>query len=117
MAIFKLVEGLTYAAEAGEDLTGDLNKFVKLDSTGKVVLAGADEKALGTLFEEAPLAGAASVQIGGIAKVIASAAIAAGARVKVAAGGLAVTGTTNPAGIALTAATAANSVIPVALVG
>lgn len=122
MAIQKLVEGLTYAAEAGEDLTGDLNKFVKLDNNGRVVLCGNDEKPLGTLFEEAAVdasgteRGAASVQLGGIAKVIAGGVIAAGARVACGANGLAKAGTTNPAGIALSAATGSGSVISVALI-
>jgi hypothetical protein len=117
MAGYKLVEGLTYAAPAGEDLSQSLNRFVKINSDGDVVLAGADEKALGTLFEAAALGAMASVQIGGIAKAIASAAIAKGARVAVAANGLAKTGTTNPAGIALNGPSAANEVVSVALVG
>lgn len=117
MAFFKLDETWTHAAPAGEDLSTALNKFVKMDSNGNYVLAGADEKAVGTVFEAAALNAPVSVAMGAICKVIASAAIAKGARVKVAAGGLAVTGTTNPAGVALTSAAAAGEVISVAMIG
>ncbi len=41
MAIFKLVEGLTWAGIAGEDLSTAVNKLVKLDTDGTVILAGA----------------------------------------------------------------------------
>ena len=81
-----------------------------------MILAGADEKALGTLFEAGDEGAAVSVQMGGIAKIVASAAITVGARVGVAAGGLAKSGTTNPVGLALSGASGANSVISVALV-
>jgi hypothetical protein len=117
MAIFKLVEGLTYAAVAAEDLSASLNRFVKLDGNGEVVLCGADEKAIGTLFEAAALGAAASIQMGGICKVVAGTSITAGARVACGANGKAKSGTTNPVGIALDDAAGDGSVISVAMVG
>jgi hypothetical protein len=81
------------------------------------VLCGDNAKPLGTLLEAAALNGPASVSMGAILKVVASAAISKGDRVACAAGGLAKTGTTNPAGIALSSAAAANEVISVAMVG
>lgn len=117
MAIFKLPEAHTYAALAGADLSSSLNHFVKLNSSGQVVLCGNDEKPLGSLFEAAALGGAASVQTGGICKVVASAAIAAGARVACAANGEAKTSTgTNPVGIALNAVSAQGEVVSVDMV-
>jgi hypothetical protein len=118
MAIFKLVEGLTYAVEAGADLSTSLNRFVKINSSNQVVLAGSGDKVLGTLFEVAALNGPASVQFGGIAKVIAGAAVAAGARVQSDGNGAAITLAAGvSAGMALFAASAAGEVIPVALIG
>ena len=117
MAGFKLDEAWTFAGTAGEDLSTSLNRFVKMDSDGDIVLAGADEKAIGTLFEAGASGAAVSVAMGAICKVVASAAIAKGARVKVAASGKAVTGTTNPAGVALSSAAADGELISVAMVG
>jgi hypothetical protein len=120
MAIFKVTESLTYAEEAAADLTTSLNLFAKVDANGKIVLAGSGEKVLGTIFE-VPLAavapfGPATVQFGGIAKVKAGAAVAAGARVQSDGAGKAITLAAGiSAGIALVAANAANEVIPVAL--
>ena len=105
MAGFKLVEGLTYAADAGADLSSSINRFCKLDSNGDVVLCGADEKALGAIFEAGGLGAPISVQLGGICKVVSSGNITAGARVASAASGLAKSGTTNPVGIALNTVT------------
>lgn len=101
MAIFKLVEGLTYAADAGADLSSSINRFCKLNSDGEVVLCGDDEKPVGSIFEAGGLGAPISIQMGGICKVIASAGITAGQRVACAANGLAKAGTTNPVGIAL----------------
>lgn len=117
MAIFKLVEGLTYAVEAGADLSTSLNRFIKINSSGLAVLAGNGDKALGTLFEVAGLGGPASIQFGGIAKVIAGAAITAGAEVQSDANGAAITlAAGKAAGISLDGASAAGVVTAVALV-
>src|SRR5262245_47100431 len=114
MAGFKLDEAWTVAEVAGEDLSAKVNYLVKMNSDGEIVLAGADEKALGTVYEGAAEGAACSVAMGAILKVVASAAIAKGARVKVAAGGKAVTGTTNPVGVALSSCSADGEVISVA---
>jgi hypothetical protein len=116
MAGFKLDEAWTVAGVAGEDLSAKVNYLVKMNSSGEIVLAGANEKALGTLFEAGPAGAAVSVAMGSILKVVASAAIAKGARVNVAAGGLGVTGTTNPVGVALSSCANALEVISVAAV-
>lgn len=120
MATALVNEGFLWALEAGADLTDSVGKIVKVDSSGNAVLCGADEKAFGVVYEAA-LSGSApygpvTVQFAGVARVRASAAIAAGAQVAVAAGGLAKTGTTNPIGIALNAAGGAGEVISVALI-
>lgn len=117
MAVFKLVEGLTHATIAAADLSSSLNLFAKLDSSGEAVLCGDNEKPLGSIFEAADLGGAVSIQTGGICKVIAQAAIAAGARVACGTSGKAKTSTgTNPVGIALNAVTADGEVVSVDMV-
>lgn len=115
MAIFKLVEGLTYSADAAVDLSNSLNRFCVINADGEVALCGADAKPTGTIFEAAELGQPVSIQIGGIAKVVAGETIAAGDRVNSMANGLAGQGTTNPAGIALNGA-AVNELVSVALI-
>ena len=121
MATFKVHESLTWACEAGADLTTSLNKLVKLQGDLTLVLAGDSDKALGSIIE-VPLAatapyGPASVQFGGIAKLSASAAIPAGTRVQAAASGQIKAGTVNPVGVTLEASTGANQLVAVALIG
>lgn len=121
MATMKVDATFTWAAEAGADLTGSLNLLVKLDVDGTLKLAGANEVALGPIIE-VPLAasspyGPASIQTGGIAKMIASAAIPAGSKVSPAAGGKIAAGSTNVIGRALEAASANNNVITVQMGG
>lgn len=122
MAIFKVVEGLTYAEEAAADLTTSLNLFAKIDeNTGRIDRARiANEPVIGTIFE-VPLSstspfGPATVQIGGIAKVKAGAAIRAGFRVATDANGKAVEFTAGvAAGVALHAVAAADVLVAVRL--
>jgi len=123
MAIFKMVEGLTYAEEAMADLTAALNLFAKVDeNTARIDRARiSGEPVIGTIFE-VPLSattpfGPATVQTGGIAKVKAGAAVRAGFRVQTDASGKAIelAGAGAAAGIALQAAAAADVVIPVRL--
>ena len=116
MVGFKLDEAWTVAGVAGEDLSTKVNYLVKMNSSGEIVLAGANEKALGSLFEAGAAGAAVSVAMGSILKVVASAAIAKGARVAVAAGGKAVTGTTNPVGMALSSCAADGELVSVAAV-
>jgi hypothetical protein len=120
MAVFKVNESFLHAIEAGADLTTSLNRLVTIDASGVVQLAGAAAKALGTIYE-VPLSatspfGPATIQIGGIAKMVASAAINPGNRVNAAASGKIAVGATNPVGIALESAAGDNSVIAVAMV-
>lgn len=125
MARFKVDEAFTWAEEAGEDLTTSLNLFMKMatGSSNEPVIkkAGAGEKVFGTLFE-VPLSssspyGPATVQFGGVAKVISGAAVTCGSRVQSDSAGKAVNLTTGiSAGIALQGCTAADVKISVALV-
>lgn len=121
MATFKVHESFLYAAEADADLRTKLNYFCKVSSDGEIALAGANEKVFGTIYEvnlsgSVPY-GPVTVQFGGIAKVVAGAAVAAGAQVSSDADGKGVTAGTNAAGVALSAAGAANDVFEVALIG
>lgn len=122
MATMKVHESFLYAAEADEDLRTKLNYFVKISADGEIALAGANEKVFGTVYEvnltgTAGSYGPVTVQFGGIAKVVAGAAIAAGAEVSSDASGKAVTAGTNKVGVALIAAAADGDVIEVALIG
>lgn len=121
MATMKVHESFLYAAEADADLRTKLNFICKVSSDGEIALCGNDEKALGTIYEvnltaTAGQLGPVTVQFGGIAKVVAGAAITAGARVACDGNGKAKTGTTNPLGIALTGSNGDLEVIDVALV-
>lgn len=93
------------------------NTFVKLGSTaGEVTTAGAGDAVLGVALNDAAAGADVEVQPYGIASVIASAAINAGAKIKSAASGKAVTASTaNDVvyAIALEAAAAASNVIKV----
>lgn len=95
------------------------NTFVKLGSTaGEVTTAGAGDAVLGVALVDAAAGADVEVQVDNIAEVAASAAIDAGAKIKSAASGKAVTASTaNDVvyAIALEAAAAANDVIKVKL--
>lgn len=107
MATFKQNESFLYAAEADADLRTKLNLFAKLSTDGEIALAGANEKVLGTIVEvnlsaSAPF-GPVTVQMEGIAKVVAGGTISIGDEVSSDANGKAVTGGTQKAGTAMTA--------------
>lgn len=93
------------------------NTFVKLGSTaGEVTTAGAGDAVIGVALNDAAAGADVEVQPYGIASVVASASISAGAKIKSAASGKAVTASTaNDVvyAIALEAASAANDVIKV----
>lgn len=95
------------------------NTFVKFGSTaGEVTTAGAGDAVLGVALADAAAGADVEVQVDNIAEVAASAAIDAGAKIKSAASGKAVTASTaNDVvyAIALEAAAAANDVIKVKL--
>lgn len=120
MATFKVPEAFTYAAEAGADLTAGLNLLAKLQADGTAVLAGDGDKAFGTIIENCLQStvpyGPVSLQFGGIAKCVASAAIQAGNRVQAAASGKVKVGNANPIGMAIETVSAANQLLGVALI-
>ena len=95
------------------------NTFVKFGSTaGEVTTAGAGDAVLGVALADAAAGADVEVQVDNIAEVTASAAIDAGAKIKSAASGKAVTASTASDvvyAIALEAAAAANDVIKVKL--
>lgn len=116
MAIFKVNESFLHALFAGEDLTGDLNKFVMVNESGQAVLATNGAVVFGTVYEEAALGYPATVQFAGLAKVKTGAIVRAGQRVMSNASGLAIEATAGLycAGIALVGG-ASGDVITVAL--
>lgn len=84
----------TEIKEQGANLTGKLFHFVKLDSNGRVVLAGAGELIYGVIVEEpkgTAVGKYVTVQTEGIAKVEANGNIASGALVASDGNGKAVT--------------------------
>jgi hypothetical protein len=104
-------------AIAGEDLRNHQFRFVSLQTTASAaytVLKSAAVGAIGVSYGNPNTGQAAEVVIGGIAKVIAGAAIVRGANVDSDANGAAVT-TASTRMIALTAAAAAGEVIEVLL--
>jgi hypothetical protein len=67
---------------AAADFTGKQFHLVKVDANGKAALAGLGEAAVGVLQDNVPAGEPACVRVHGITKVVADAAIAAGANVK-----------------------------------
>lgn len=98
MAVSK--QGMVDARVAGADLTGKLYHLVKLNTDAEAVLAGDEEVVYGVITEEATEGKSVTVQISGIAKVISSGSIDAGAVVCAAANGELKAGTTNRIGVA-----------------
>ena len=108
MATTQLEAYNTISVLAGADLTASQFRFVKL-SSGAVVRCGTGEAAIGVLLN-APASGAiASVQIGGVAKVSADAAVSVDDRIMSSSDGQGATrtGVNNALGVAMTAAAAA----------
>jgi hypothetical protein len=124
-------EALVVSFVAGADLRNYPFAPVRLDATGRVVLAGANERAIGILQNKPNTGETASVMLYGISKAVAAGPISIGSPVVAAANGrVAAAGTfhnhgtasNNPPtgqqrilGFALTAATAAGQVIEVLL--
>jgi hypothetical protein len=88
---------------AGADLSALQYTFVTLNSAGQVVAPGAGAGVVGVLQNDPASGQAALVDIAGITKVVAGAAITTGARVMTTSAGKAITGTAtnNLLGIAL----------------
>lgn len=76
---------------AGEDLSGAQYTFVKIDGTGVVQCDGATDAPIGVLLNDPESGETAAVAIQGIVKVVASAAITAGAPIGTTDAGKAVT--------------------------
>jgi murein DD-endopeptidase MepM/ murein hydrolase activator NlpD len=124
-------ETLVVSFVAGADLRNYPFAPVRLDATGRVVLAGANERAIGILQNKPNNGETASVMLYGISKAVAAGAISIGSPVVAAADGQVAaagafhnhgaasdnppTGQQRVLGFALTAATAAGQVIEVLL--
>lgn len=90
---------LSWAKEAGADMSAHLYKIAKYDGAGNIVLATAGT-GIGVITEVAPLGKPVTVQYGGQVKVkVGAAPIAVGAYITADSNGLAVTGTSGAAGI------------------
>lgn len=105
---------------ATADMTGKNYTFVKLGAAGKFAANGANEDGIGVLQDE-PLANQpGNIMHLGITLVRSGAAFALGAKLKSDAAGKAIAGTGSAQivrAVALEAATAANQLIPVLLIG
>jgi hypothetical protein len=124
-------EALEISFVAGADLRNYPFAPVRLDTTGRVVLAGANERAIGILQNKPNAGETASVMLYGISKAVAAGPISIGSPVVAAANGRVSaagafhnhgTASNNPPtgqqrvlGFALTGATAAGQVIEVLL--
>jgi hypothetical protein len=118
MATEKYVESLSYARNAGADLSEKLHYLAKIDTDDDVVLAGDGEAVLGVIWEAAEENDPVTVQFGGIAKVYAGATFNAGVKVASNGSGQAVLASTGEFafGIALESADAIGQIVSVALV-
>lgn len=101
MAINKVVEGLTYAAEAAVDHSSNLHKIATVDSAGKIALCGDGAIPLGVLIEVDVADRPVSVQFGGIAKVKLGGTVAAGGAVASDSSGLGVAAAVNDFGLGI----------------
>jgi hypothetical protein len=119
------VDLLSIAESADADLSTHKYKLVKMTATGVALASVLNERVLGVLTNKPNAAGkSAEVQVAGIAKAMAGAAIARGDFVKVDATGRLIAQTAEAAGVqvyvvgqALEAAAAAGDLIAVKLQG
>lgn len=105
---------------AGADLSAKQNHFVKINSAGAAVLAGAGEAAVGVLVNDPTSGQTATIQVGGIAKVKAGGTVATGALVAANAdseGAVAAKGTTNTSDTSTTDALVGSFVMGIAVLG
>lgn len=121
--------GVDISVIAAADLSAKQFHFVKIDSAGKVAIAGLGERVIGILQNKPGLDQAATVRISGKSKLVADAAVAAGALLKSSVDGQGTTATaatvntsdagaaadpvigSHVAGVALSAAAAAGEVM------
>lgn len=107
---------LDLTLEAAEDLTASQYHLIVVDNTGKAALAGADEAAVGVVQNEPDAGEGASVRVQGVTKVVAGAAVTAGAKVSADLNGAGVTAVAgHVVGIALTEASGAGAIFSVLL--
>jgi hypothetical protein len=110
--------GFSYTLPSSADLSATPYIFLDVNASGLAVAATAAGRVCGVLANKPKAGESATIIQNGIVQVIASAAITAGSSVQVAAGGQAVVFSTGVlVGVALEAATGANSVIAVLLKG
>jgi hypothetical protein len=111
------IPGYGFTLVTGADLSTHQYKFVDVNSSGLAVLASAGADAHGVVQNKPASGRAATVVNRGISKVVAGAAVAAGAQVTGDSSGRAVTATTGNKihGTALQAAGGAGEIIPVLL--
>lgn len=105
---------------AGEDLSDSQYKIVKVASTAGEVIVGAagTDSILGVLTNDPEDAEVASIQFGGIAKVLAETGVSAGDHVACSATGRAITttsGNDHVLGVAVTPSSSTGDLIQVAL--
>ena len=101
---------------AGEDLSADQYKIVKVDAAGKLVKTAAAEQHAGVLDCPGLLDESVRIRVTGVAKVSSGAAVALGDRVESDANGQAIPFTAGPLlGIALTSSGALDEIISVLL--
>jgi hypothetical protein len=108
--------GVDITLIAAVDFTTKQFHAVKVDAAGKAALAGAGDFAVGILQDNVPAGEAARVRISGKSKMVADAAVAAGAKVTPSAdaqGATATVTTDNILGVAASAAAAAGEVFEV----
>lgn len=74
--------GVDITLLAAADLTGKQFHFVKVDSAGKAALAALGENAVGVLQNKPNTGQAATIRVFGRSKMVADAAVAAGASIK-----------------------------------
>lgn len=105
MATAYEIPGLRHTLPAGQDFTGARFKFVKVDASGNAILtAAAADIPVGIIQDEPKVVGSpAAIYSTGVSKVVAGAAVVAGAPVTSDANGAAISAATGNyiAGIAL----------------
>lgn len=109
------VDGADFDAKmAGADLSDKVNYLAKIDTDGDIVLAGNTQLVYGIIFEAAEENYPVTVQVKGLGKAVAGAAIAAGARVMSNGDGKAVTsGGTGDFGIARSSVNAEDEIVEI----
>lgn len=97
----------TDTAEAASDLTGKEFYFATLNSSGKAALCGSGDVVAGVISQGRAAGYHVSFNTGGgFLKVVAGGTIAVGDKIQSDGNGAAITGSSNPCGVAKTAASA-----------